>query len=111
ILSAAGEHLRMVGRKSGPFHEGAVLIDERDWTAEHVEAIRANDARRTRMDAEAEPLRKLLRQHGNLWALRPGDREGASYLLNYTPRGERNVFGWYTLEEIARRQREGDWTV
>jgi len=109
ILAAAGTHLRMTGPTSGPFRDGAVLIDERDWTAEHVEKIRAAAARRERLDAEAEPVRKLLRKNGRLWSLRAGDTMDRAYWLNYSPRNARQVSGWFSLDELERRAREEDW--
>lgn len=111
ILSESGKHLRM-GGSSTPFGRGASLYDDRDLTGDNVEAARANEDYVRRMNKKAEPVRRALRTGGNLYAISPGRRKnGEDYFwLNYSPRGHRQVFGWFTLKQLLEKHATGDWT-
>lgn len=110
ILAESGKHLRMSG-SSTPFGRGATLYDERDLTGDTVEQFRALEAYTRRQDQKAETTRRALRQQGSLWALSsPTRRDGRDlFWLNYSPRGHRQVSGWFTLAELNEKLRTGDW--
>jgi hypothetical protein len=110
ILAGAGKHLRM-GGSSSPFGRGAYLFDDRDLTGETIEADRVHEDYVRRMAKKAKPVWDTLATKGQVFAISPGRRENGKDLfwLNYYPHGFAQQFGWYTLDDMLSRHRDGTW--
>lgn len=95
------------GGGTTPFGRSLTFFDERDLTAETVEALRRHERFATEAMPQVSDVRERLKANGSLYFLghpRLGDSSEVTYWLNYAPRGHKQVYGWLTLsqlEEIA----------
>lgn len=94
-----------VGSSSNPFSRGMTLYDTAEIPHSVAKAYRERAAWDAQMLKKAEPTVKLLRKSGMVFSVsRPHtDKDrGVVYWLNYSPRGHKQIFGYFTIREMEK---------
>lgn len=99
-----------MGASNNPFSRGVLLYDKRDLLDKTHERIAAEQAYYDYHMSRADDAIKALRATGFLHAIspshlksvvhRPELGEGDYYFINYISRDHKQVFGWFTLDEL-----------
>lgn len=103
LHEAAGAKSLMAGGISNPFGRGLVFFDARDRGKALIKAIDAAEKLHRKRMKDVEPAEKALNAAPGalLFVGNPKERDGqVTYWLNYAPRNSKQIFGYFTIEQL-----------
>lgn len=105
LYEAAQAKSLTMGGIANPFARGMVFFDDRDKGKALVKSIRDTQRQYDRWMKDVAPVEKSFKgANGYLYAIsQPQEREGqVVYWLNYAPRDHKQIFGYFTIAELAQ---------
>lgn len=101
-----------LGSSTNPFSRGVLIFDERDLLPKTIQRQKDEEAYYKKRMKAADSAVAALKENGYLYAIKPAHLvsvvyrddlgEGDYYYVNYSPRGGKQVFGWFTLAELSQ---------
>lgn len=97
-----------VGSSNNPFSRGVMFYDDRDLSRDYKSAMIRNEEAEKSATAYIAGTQAELEKQGSVYSVSPDVPKGATdiresrFWLNFTPRGRKQVSGWFKKEQLDR---------